>query len=148
MKHIEIFEYSIGRLYYLRAMNQMIHWNYVGNNFIEFHKYLDEVLEQYDSFIDELAEDLRKNDMFVQNPLQLVMQQQTFLKFEKTADEMDIVLLEYYDTIKNFIITNNKYLEDIRENDLFESSKDILVRLNQELGKVKWFLQSSFKIIE
>ena len=138
------FETILGMLYVLRSLNQTIHWNFIGFNFIDFHKYLDEVLEVIDSYVDEVAEDIRKNDMFVQQPLSLIP---TILNdYEisvEPVDDMDLLIINYFEII-NLLIA---YCTETIEITDSETSKDVIIRLNQELEKIRWFLKSTFNIL-
>ena len=49
-----------------RFVAQGYHWNVLGRNFNEFHKFFKKIYEDYDSAIDPLAEDIRK--LGVQTP--------------------------------------------------------------------------------
>ena len=138
------FETILGSLYLLRSINQTIHWNFVGYNFIEFHKYLDEVLVEIDAYVDEIAEDIRKNDMFVNQPLSLIPTViNKFAVSVEPVDDIDLLLLRYFELLENIIAFVNDTISSTES----ETSKDIVIRLNQELEKVKWFLKSTFQIL-
>ncbi|CAN5541163.1 DNA starvation/stationary phase protection protein [soil metagenome] len=80
------------------------HWNLAGHHFIAIHKFLDEVYEEVEEYIDQTAERVRQLDDFPNGNADVVAANKTFDKMPlgkiKDLDAVDLVVTRIELTVK------------------------------------------------
>ena len=128
--------------YVLNVKTKNYHWNIVDIHFHSLHKFLDELYEKGNEYIDEIAERVR---MFGEKPLGTMNE---FLK-EKTLQEHDGPTPEAKKMLENLLKDHELIIRNLRENaqkcaDELEDdgTNDFLIGLLQEHEKTAWMLRS------
>lgn len=112
----------------LEALVKEVHWNSQGAGFISVHRYLDEVYETCEEYIDEIAEHL--------------------VAYEGKKPQWHSMRYHFYgetwqsgvEQILQRIVRIIHIIGDIE--DVHRDAEDILVRLSQALHKHGWFLDA------
>lgn len=118
------------------------HWNVTGNDFYEYHKLFDEIVDDIYESIDPIAENIRK----LGSNAPFVMSQLSGLS---TIDETGLISKNHKDLSKKFYEMNKEYINNIKEafkvaNEANEQgvANFIAERIDQH-QKWGWFLKAS-----
>ena len=114
-----------------------IHWNYVGENFLEIHKFMDEEYSQMQENIDIIGERLRQFDETVYVYPELITERSTIVN-SSTPISLFTLISNYNLTIEH--IQNTMFILG-DEVDLV--SADIITELLRNREKSLWLLKSN-----
>lgn len=139
----------IGMLCTLRMNTQTVHWNYTGENFLSFHKYLDEVLEYVDEYVDKLAENQRTKNLECRNPYFQIDKSQVII----TENEVATIVNTYFKYLQVVGSDVSKLLTAIGTVEApgkhwDKVNEDILINLKTELDKSIWWIKSTFSNLQ
>lgn len=118
----------------IEGLVKEVHWNSHGLNFITLHRYLDEVYESCEEYIDEIAEYIVASD-----PDERVLWSPNVMPSFLMEDDTDI-----NSGVKLIVATLNELVfaldAAIAEADEDPAGQDILVRALQDFVKHRWLL--------
>lgn len=118
----------------LEGLVKEVHWNSYGVNFITLHRYLDEVYDSCEEYVDELAEYIVASD-----PEESVVwapnNVPSFMLQDKTDIESGVKLIA--SVLNELVFALDAAIADADED---PAGQDILVRALQDFNKHKWFL--------
>ena len=124
---------------YVKIKN--FHWNVEGENFFEYHKFLDELAEETEKTSDEIAERMRTLGTKVQASMKNYLAK-TSLKeantIQEKADSMMEILLEDYESSCQLI---RKVIESVEKLDDVGTA-DFLTAILEAKEKRAWMLRS------
>lgn len=118
----------------IEGLVKEVHWNSYGSNFITLHRYLDEVYESCEEYIDEIAEYIVASD-----PDERVLWNPHVIPSFMMEEETDIA------TGVNLVVASLNELvfaldAAIADSEDDPAGQDILVRGLQDFNKHRWLL--------
>lgn len=128
----------------LYAKTHNYHWNYVGDNFIEMHKFYEGQYEELAEMIDEVAERIRMIGHFAEGRLKEYLKLTDLEEPAPTPDQQKQVrnLLEDHETV----IRQLRQQVDIMQDKLKDAgTADFLTGLMEKHEKMAWMLRSYLK---
>lgn len=146
LSYYNVFSTVLTDLFILRLNTQTLHWNVKGSNFIEVHKYLDEVLEYLDEYIDSISEDIVQNKFFVLNPITLIGNSKPKILGKTSFNSQDTALREYTKIFEDFLLEIDFILElyhTAEDKGYNKSNEGFIVDLRKEIAKTIWFIEST-----
>jgi len=123
----------ISDLIKLEALTKEVHWNMRGRGFIFVHKYLDEVYESCEEYIDEVAEHMAaRGEKPCWTPA-------VYEHFPKSSSASSVhVALKIMTGILTEVVTNAEEA-CLSADGSDPAGEDILVRVLQDFNKHRWF---------
>lgn len=120
---------------YVKARNY--HWNVVGMNFIELHKFFEKIYEEINKFVDDIAERIRTLGGHPPSTLK------EFLDLAKIKEHPG-TYPEAKSMIKNLLDDYEMIIEDIRDgiNKADPGTADLLTEVLRSHEKTAWMLRS------
>ncbi len=128
----------------LYAKTHNYHWNYIGDNFIEMHKFYEGQYEELAEMIDEVAERIRMIGHFAEGRLKEYLKLTDLEEPAPTPDQQKQVrnLLEDHETV----IRQLRQQVDIMQDKLKDAgTADFLTGLMEKHEKMAWMLRSYLK---
>ncbi|MBO9562777.1 MAG: DNA starvation/stationary phase protection protein [Niastella sp.] len=128
----------------LYAKTHNYHWNYVGDNFIEMHKFYEGQYEELAEMIDEVAERIRMIGHFAEGRLKEYLKLTDLEEPATTPDQQKQVrnLLDDHETV----IRQLRQQVDIMQDKLKDAgTADFLTGLMEKHEKMAWMLRSYLK---
>jgi starvation-inducible DNA-binding protein len=120
---------------YVKARNY--HWNVVGINFVELHKFFEKIYEEINEFIDDIAERIRTLGGYPPSTLR------EFLELAEIKEHPG-VYPPPQTMIKNLLYDHELIIRKIRENvDRVDAgTADLLTEILRSHEKTAWILRS------
>ena len=117
------------------------HWNYVGDNFMELHKFYEGQYEQLAEIIDQVAERIRMLGHFPEGRLKDFLKITRLSEQDYTSDQKEQLqnLLADHEAI---IINIRKSLPKIDETYKDAGTLDFITGIMQEHEKMAWMIRS------
>lgn len=128
----------------LYAKTHNYHWNYIGDNFIEMHKFYEGQYEELAEMIDEVAERIRMIGHFAEGRLKEYLKLTDLEETAPTPDQQKQVrnLLDDHETV----IRQLRQQVDIMQDKLKDAgTADFLTGLMEKHEKMAWMLRSYLK---
>lgn len=128
----------------LYAKTHNYHWNYVGDNFMEMHKFYEGQYEALADIIDEVAERIRTIGHFAEGRLKEYLKLTDLEEPASTPDQQKQVrnLLDDHETVTRYL----RQQVDIMQDKLKDAgTADFLTGLMQKHEKMAWMLRSYLK---
>lgn len=128
----------------LYAKTHNYHWNYIGDNFIEMHKFYEGQYEELAEMIDEVAERIRMIGHFAEGRLKEYLKLTDLEEPAPTPDQQKQVrnLLEDHETV----IRQLRQQVDIMQDKLKDAgTADFLTGLMEKHEKMAWMLRAYLK---
>ncbi len=117
------------------------HYNVVGGDFYNTHVMLEKEYDQMHAWIDEVAEDMKKNDLYPMGSLKEYLAITTITEVESK----DYTSKEIYNDLYNDYIELNNNIVEILEGEISLSTDDLLTAMATELSTKLWFFKASMK---
>jgi starvation-inducible DNA-binding protein len=130
--------------YLLYTKIRNYHWNVEGSNFMEMHKFYEDMYSQIDEAIDEIAERVRMLGHYSQGRLKDFVKQATLTEEEYTTNQKEQLqnLLSDHETM---IRTLRKDIKDCSDKYEDDGNADFLTGLLKDHEKWAWFVRSYLK---
>lgn len=128
----------------LYAKTHNYHWNYVGDNFMEMHKFYEGQYEELAEMIDEVAERIRHIGHFAEGRLKEYLKLTDLEEPAPTPDQQKQVrnLLDDHETVIRWL----RQQVDIMQDKLKDAgTADFLTGLMEKHEKMAWMLRSYLK---
>jgi starvation-inducible DNA-binding protein len=128
----------------LYAKTHNYHWNYIGDNFMEMHKFYEGQYEELAEMIDEVAERIRMIGHFAEGRLKEYLKLTDLEEPAPTPDQQKQVrnLLDDHETV----IRQLRQQVDIMQDKLKDAgTADFLTGLMEKHEKMAWMLRSYLK---
>lgn len=128
----------------LYAKTHNYHWNYVGDNFMEMHKFYEGQYEELAEIIDEVAERIRAIGHFAEGRLKEYLKLTDLEEPAPTPDQQKQVrnLLDDHETVTRWL----RQQVDIMQDKLKDAgTADFLTGLMEKHEKMAWMLRSCLK---
>jgi starvation-inducible DNA-binding protein len=128
----------------LYAKTHNYHWNYVGDNFMEMHKFYEGQYEELAEMIDEVAERIRMIGHFAEGRLKEYLKLTDLEEPAPTPDQQKQVrnLLDDHETVIRLL----RQQVDIMQDKLKDAgTADFLTGLMEKHEKMAWMLRSYLK---
>jgi starvation-inducible DNA-binding protein len=128
----------------LYAKTHNYHWNYIGDNFIEMHKFYEGQYEELAEMIDEVAERIRMIGHFAEGRLKEYLKLTDLEETAPTPDQQKQVrnLLDDHETVIRLL----RQQVDIMQDKLKDAgTADFLTGLMEKHEKMAWMLRSYLK---
>ncbi len=120
------------------------HWNIEGSNFMEMHKFYEDLYDQLDEIIDEVAERIRAIGHYAEGRLSDFLKITHLTEPEYTTDQkvqLQNLLGDHETVIKNL----RKLTELFQEKCKDAGSADFVTGLMEKHEKMAWFIRSYLK---
>jgi len=128
----------------LYAKTRNYHWNVVGSNFMEMHKFYESQFEQLDEIIDDVAERIRSIGHFAEARLKDYLEL-THLDEQEYTTKQEAQL-------KNLLQDHESIIENLRKLipvfvDKYKDAgtSDFITGLMEKHEKMAWFIRSYIK---
>jgi starvation-inducible DNA-binding protein len=128
----------------LYAKTHNYHWNYIGDNFMEMHKFYEGQYEELADIIDEVAERIRKIGHFAEGRLKEYLKLTDLEEDAPTPDQQKQVrnLLDDHETVTRYL----RHQVDIMQDKLKDAgTADFLTGLMEKHERMAWMLRSYLK---
>lgn len=128
----------------LYAKTHNYHWNYIGDNFMEMHKFYEGQYEELAEIIDEVAERIRAIGHFAEGRLKEYLKLTDLEEPAPTPDQQKQVrnLLDDHETVTRWL----RQQVDIMQDKLKDAgTADFLTGLMEKHEKMAWMLRSYLK---
>ena len=128
----------------LYAKTHNYHWNYVGDNFMEMHKFYEGQYEELAEMIDEVAERIRTIGHFAEGRLKEYLKLTDLEEPAPTPDQQKQVrnLLDDHETVIRYL----RQQVDVMQDKLKDAgTADFLTGLMEKHEKMAWMLRSYLK---
>lgn len=130
--------------YLLYTKIRNYHWNVEGSNFMEMHKFYEDMYSEIDEAIDEIAERVRMLGHYSQGRLKDFIKQASLTEEEYTTNQKEQLqnLLSDHETMIRSLRKDIKDCSDKYEDD---GNADFLTGLLKDHEKWAWFVRSYLK---
>lgn len=118
----------------IEGLVKEVHWNSYGTNFITLHRYLDEVYDSCEEYIDEIAEYMVASD-----PDERVLWSPNVISSFLMEEETDIThgVNMVVAVLNELVFALDAAIADADDD---PAGQDILVRALQDFNKHRWLL--------
>jgi starvation-inducible DNA-binding protein len=121
----------------LQITGKQLHWNVVGDNFKTVHEHLDEVVDEYRTWADDLAERMTSLGIAPDGRIQRVAGDSPADPAPEGWTHQTDVVAEITDRIEVVAKATRKRLEGLGDVDL--ASEDLLIEILNGLEMQLWF---------
>lgn len=130
--------------YLLYTKIRNYHWNVEGSNFMEMHKFYEDMYSEIDEAIDEIAERVRMLGHYSQGRLKDFIKQASLTEEEYTTNQKEQLqnLLSDHETM---IRSLRKDIKDCSDKYQDDGNADFLTGLLKDHEKWAWFVRSYLK---
>lgn len=125
----------------LYAKTRNYHWNVIGDNFMEMHKFYERLYGELEETIDEVAERIRMLGHYAQGRLEDSLKQTSLLEGEYTNDQ-DTQLHNLLDDHQTIIRALRKDIEDFDSKHKDAGTADFVTGLLRQHEQWAWFIRS------
>ena len=127
----------------LGLLAKQAHWNVVGPNFRPIHQHLDEMVEEYQRFGDDVAERINALDSFPDGQVKDIADGTPFPSLPRGALKDVDVVQALAERLETAIAGARARIERLDDHDLV--SQDLLIELVTELEKQRWMLRAQLR---
>lgn len=120
----------------LEGLVKEVHWNSYGTNFITLHRYLDEVYDSCEEYVDEMAEYIVASDpderaFWSPNVIS------SFLLEDDYSTDISVGVRRVVSVLNELVFALDAAIAESEED---PAGQDILVRALQDFNKHRWLL--------
>jgi len=142
---ITLLQVSLASAIDLSLQVKQAHWNIKGMNFIALHKYLDELHESVNSFVDTLAERITAFSGLAEGSLAQVTEKTTLTSYPTK----ELIAEGHLEALTTSIANLGAYIRkaiDISADKGDAGTSDIFTEISRELDHNLWLLEAHLKI--
>lgn len=125
---------------YLKTKNA--HWNIVGNDFYEKHKFFETQFVQLDGFIDQVAERIRSLGHYAPATLNAYLSLTHLTEKNQYNNDSQGFIKELLEDHESIIIGFREHIKKFAEDYHDLGSSDFITGLMEKHEKMAWFLHS------
>ena len=144
MKHIELLQKYLSNLALVNIKLHNIHWNVIGEQFMEIHNYTEEVYDELFQNLDEVAELLKMKDIMPLSTMKDYLENATVEEIEAK----DYSVKESLEIIKKDMELMKDLATDIRDTADEEGDFETVAMFEDYVAyysKNLWFVNSMLK---
>ena len=134
----------ISDTYVLFVKTRNFHWNVEGMQFMELHKYFQEIYEMLDDQGDTLAERVRALNA---RPLATMAEwlEESELKETENVNLVQVMLENLISDLEHIVQDERKAANDVSKDNADMSTNNMLISFMEQHEKVLWMLRSYLK---